>query len=154
MSVVIDELKDIITNNKSIKVLATTGNDGIPHVVVKSHIYIEDNYIILLELLEGSRTNKNLTYSLWYEKTVAINVVTNDGRSFEICGVPKKCIVGGSIFEKYYSLVLKEDRNNDLSSVYYIEIQSIHNETYSVKRDEHSTAHPLYLHIDKIAKDI
>lgn len=146
------ELIDFINCDDNNKILATVGKDGIPHVVVKENLFIENNNIVYLELLEGSKTNKNMIYSLWFEKEVAINVFSNNGISYQIKGIPVKTIIAGPIFEKYYNYVTQIDEANDLAAIYYIEIKDIINETYEVRRTEHTERHPLYMHIDRLAK--
>lgn len=147
-----EELIEFINCKDNIKVLATIGRDGIPHAVVKENMFIENNSIVYLELLEGSKTNKNMIYSLWFNKEVAINICDNGGTSFQIKGIPIKTIVAGPVFEKYYNYIIQEDPQNDLAAIYYIEIKEITNETYAIRRKEHAERHPLYMHIDRLAK--
>lgn len=140
-----------INDTSSIKFLATTDKDGVPHLVAKQSIHYKDGYIVYLERLEGSKTNQNMTYSLWFDKTVAINILSSDGKSIQLKGVPRKMINAGSIFEDYYKEINSID-NGDLAAVYYIEIHTISNECLEHREMEHSIKHPLYMHIDRIAK--
>ncbi len=148
----IDEQSIRLVNDPlAVKILSTVSRDGIPHVVIKQSIHYEDGKIVYLERLEGSKTNKHMTYSLWFNKMVAINILSQDNRSIQIKGVPVKMIVSGPVFEKYYIHINEKD-SGDLAAVYYIEIKEILDETYEVREEQHTEEFPLYMHLDRIAK--
>ena len=155
MSVVIsEELKSGISDPESIKVLATKNRNGEVHVAAKGSISLtEDGSIRYLELLESSQTNKNLTYALWFDQKVAINIITKDRRSYQIKGIPRRALVFGREFEEYYKTVVEKDPENDLAAVYFIEPVEVREESYSVRREEQRKEHPLYLHLDRVAAD-
>lgn len=147
------EIIDAIKNPDSIKVIASKDRHGDVHVVAKGSLSItEDGQIFFFELLEGSQNNKNMTYSLWFDKKVAINIITPDHKSYQIKGIPVKCLVAGSEFETYYKTVVEGNPDNDLAAVYFIDPVEEKEESYFVRREEHSQRHPLYLHLDRLAK--
>ena len=141
----------LINDPSAVKILSTVSKSGIPHVVVKQSIHYEDGKIVYLERLEGSKTNKHMTYSLWFNKMVAINVLSKDKMSIQIKGVPEKMLVAGSVFEKYYTSVNKKD-SGDLAALYYINIKEVIDESYEIREQEHTNEFPLYMHIDRLAK--
>lgn len=148
------EIRDAIADKDSIKVIATIDRHGVPHVVAKGSITItEDGQIRYWELLESSQTNKNVTYALWFDKTVAINIVTKERKSYQIKGIPRKCLVAGHEYEEAYIAAQERNENNDLAAVYYIEPVEAIDESYPVRLKEENEKHPLYIHIDRIAKD-
>lgn len=152
-TVITEEIKKLIEDKESVKVLATVGKEGNPHVVVKGSIFVnEDGNLEYLELLEGSKTNKNLLYSLWFEKDVEVNVITRDGRSLLIAGRPVKNIFTGHEYQEKYEEAQKRDPENDLSSLWIIEPYKIVDETYQVRRTEEAEIHPIYAHLDRLAK--
>jgi hypothetical protein len=147
------ELKEIIEDPASIKVIASVDLEGRPHVVAKGSISIADTgQIQYLEFFENSRTNKNLLASLWYNKPVAINVISQDKRSFQIKGRAVQSIIAGRGFEKYYIQAQARDPENDLSSIYLIDIDEVIEETYRVRRKEERERNPLYIHLDRLVK--
>ncbi|MBQ8139811.1 MAG: hypothetical protein IJ195_10190 [Lachnospiraceae bacterium] len=147
------EIVDAINNPTSIKVIASKDRFGTVNVVAKGSIRVtEDGKIRVLELLESAQSNKNLTYSLWFNQTVAINVITTEKKSYQVKGVPVKAVIHGHEFEEAYKEVIAKDPENDLAAIYYIEPELEKNETYTVRREEQKKEHPLYFHIDKIAK--
>lgn len=49
---------------------------------------LDDGTLAFYELLETSQTQKNLVYSIWFNKYVSVTVVTKDGRSYQLKGIP------------------------------------------------------------------
>lgn len=147
------EVIEAIQDTQSIKVIASRDRHGDVHVVAKGSLSVTDEgQLYFLELLEGSQNNKNLIYSLWFNQKVAINIITTDRRSYQIKGVPVKSLVAGSEFEAFYESVVEKNPDNDLAAVYFIEPTEETEESYPVRREEHSRKHPLYLHLDRVAK--
>ena len=142
---------ELINDPSAVKILSTVSKSGIPHAVVKQSIHYEDGKIVYLERLEGYKTNKHMTYSLWFNKMVAINILSKDKSSIQIKGIPEKMLVAGSVFEKYYTSINEQD-SGDLAAVYYIKIKEIIDESYEIREQEHTKEFPLYMHIDRLAK--
>lgn len=153
-AIVNDELRKILKDKDTIKVIASVDTEGVPHVTAKGSIALteDEKQIVYLELLEGSRTNKNLTAAIWWNKKVAINVISKDKVSYQIKGTPAKTLIAGSEYEKYYILAEQRNPENDLAAVYYIDIEEIVNESYQVRLAEEKQKHPLYIHLDKLAR--
>ncbi|MGM9936921.1 MAG: pyridoxamine 5'-phosphate oxidase family protein [Candidatus Ornithomonoglobus sp.] len=149
-----DELKEILADKDTVKVLASVDTEGNPHVAAKGSITLsEDNtQIIYMELLEASRTNKNLTAAIWFNNKVAINVISKDRRSYLIKGTPVKSLVAGRVYEEYYKKAQERNPENDLAAVYFINIEEVKNESYPVRLKEEQERHPLYVHLDRLAK--
>jgi len=83
------EVIELLRDPQTLKVLATVDERGVPHVVVKGSLSVNlDGDLQVLELLETSRTNRNLVRSIWYDRRVAILLKGQDGRSFQIKGLP------------------------------------------------------------------
>jgi predicted pyridoxine 5'-phosphate oxidase superfamily flavin-nucleotide-binding protein len=148
------EIKDAIADKDSIKVIATISQQGVPHVVAKGSITVtEDGQLRYWELLEGSQTNKNVAYALGADKTVAINVITKDRRSYQIKGIPRKSLVDGHEYEEAYVAARNRNPENDLAAVYYIEPVEVIEESYAVRQKEEREKNPSYTHLDKLAKE-
>src|SRR6266540_2037257 len=97
------EIIELLTDKETIKVLATTDQNGVPHVVLKQTFQLgEDGNLLYLELLESSRTNKNLVRSIWFKRKVAIALKGKNGQSFQIVGKPLKVVVAGPVFQEHY----------------------------------------------------
>lgn len=150
-----DEIKQAINAKDSIKVIGTISKEGIPHVTVKSSLSVtEDGKLTFFELLEKSQTQKNLVYSLWFDKTVTINVITADKKSYQLKGIPKKAVTSGRDFQNVYIKIQEAaGRDVDLSAIWYIEVDEMEEETFQVRRDKLEAQYPYELHVDRLAKE-
>ncbi len=144
----------LLRDPETVKVLATTDPSGAPHVVFKGSVSVdEEGRLYVLELLESSQTNRNLVHSLWFNRKVAVSLRSKHGESYEIKGVPLQCIITGPVFEKYYRLVRERLGDIDLAAVWFLTPEEVRNETFQVRYTEETEAHPLFLHLDRIAKE-
>jgi hypothetical protein len=133
----------------TVKVLSTIDAEGIPHISFKNSLHLrEDGYIEYNEFIESSVTNKNMIYSIWFNKIIAIALLENSGRSFLIKGKVMRAIISGREFRERYIMVRKNDINSDLSTVWVIEPISEIEETLKKRRAEEGNAHPLLKHLD------
>lgn len=148
-----NEIRELFADSASIKVLATLDEVGFPHVVVKQSLQVgEDGNLLYLELLESSRTNKNLVRSIWYDQKVAIAVKGAGGQSYQIKGRPVKTHITGPLFQKHYAAVRQRLGDVDLAAVWVIEPDEVVNENFDARKAEEETAHPLFRHLDRLAK--
>lgn len=154
MSIIIEErVKQIINSKDTVKVLATTDREGVPHVVAKGSIALrEDGKLEVLELIESSQTNKNLTASIWFNQTVALNFISKERESFQIKGKVERVIISGKEFEKRYVEVRDKLGDIDLSGIWIIVPESIREETFLKRFKEEEEKHPEITHLDRIAK--
>lgn len=146
------EIIELLNDRDSTKVLATLDSDGFPHAVVKQSLQpAQDGNILYLELIESSRTNKNLVRSIWFNQKVAITLIGRDGRSYQIKGAPVKTHITGPLFQEQYSAVRQRLGDVDLAAVWVIEPQEIIDETFGKRKAEEEAAHPLFQHLDRLA---
>jgi hypothetical protein len=154
MAIILEQnVIDLLKDNATDKVLATTDKDGVPHVVFKGSIETDaQGNIIYLELLESSKTNSNLVNSIWFKKKVAVTVKSETGTSVQIKGIPIRAIITGPLFEYYYKLVRQKLGDVDLSTVWVIAPEEIRVETFNVRKEDEERNHPLLVHLDRLAK--
>jgi len=144
-----EKARELLADRESRKALASIGRDGKLHVTYKGSLTAADGNIQFYELIETSQTNKNLIYSLWFGKEVAINVV-NGKTSFLIRGVPIRAIVSGKEFEEAYNHVKNTfGTDYDLSTVWIIKPTYESEETFSVRQAEERENYPLIGHLDR-----
>jgi hypothetical protein len=144
-----------IRSKDSIKVLATIGREGVPHAVIKDSITLRDDGIIAFyELIETSQTQKNLVYSIWFNKPAAITVLTQDGKSYQVKGIPRKTVIAGQGFLDAYADVQKNIGSDiDLSAVWLIAPSEEREQTFLVRREIEESEHPYEIHVDRIVKE-
>lgn len=148
-----EELAVLLGKAATVKLLITTDDKGVPHAVVKDSLQLDEkNHLIYFELLESSHTNKNMVRSLWFNQSVTVAIVGNNGASYQIKGKPVKAIVSGHLFQKYYEQVRKKNDDADLAALWVIEPQEIFNQSFSVRSQQEKTTHPYFKHLDRLAK--
>ena len=144
------QLQEIINSKSTIAALATVDKAGIPHVTYKGSFHInEKGQIVFWEVIETSVTNKNLTYSIWFDRTVAINFLSEKKESYLITAKVKKAIISGSEFKKAYQIVREHFGDIDLSTIWVLEPIDVRDETIQKRRVQEEEKHPLLCHVDR-----
>lgn len=146
------ELINIIGDPDTLKTVTTVSDAGVPHTVYKGSLHVtEAGEIEFYELLESSENNRNLVYSIWNEKTVAVGILSKDKRSFEILGRPVRSLTAGHEYEKVY-VALQEARGleTDLGAIWRLEPISVREESYPVRLKEQREKLPLLRHVDAL----
>jgi hypothetical protein len=144
----------LLRDPQSKKALSTVGADGVPHTVFKDSITVDtDGNIRFYEVIETSITNKNLVYSLWFNRLVSINVIGKDDTSFQVTGIPFRAIICGNEFEAAYMDLRKSlGENADLSTIWIIKPESTRENTFQVRLREFTGNYPLIGHLDRYLK--
>lgn len=147
------EIIDLLKDTETTKVLATLDASGFPHAVVKQSLQPgDDGTILYLELLESSRTNKNLVRSIWFDQKVAVAVSGKGGRSYQIKGKPVKTHVTGPVFQEHYTAIRERLGDVDLAAVWVIEPEEVIEETFAARKAEEERKHPFFTHLDRLAR--
>lgn len=147
------EIIEAFANKNTIKALATVDKNGLPYVVYKCSLHINgEGKIELYEILESSQNNSNLVYSIWFDKTASVNLLTVDRKSYQIKLKPVKSITSGRYFENVYNTIRKDGRDIDLGAIWQFEAVEIKEETFAVRVQEDEEAYPLLKHIDRLLK--
>jgi hypothetical protein len=149
-----EKISGLFNDPAAAKALATTDKDGAVHVVYKGSLAVnQEGNIQFYELNETSQNNKNMVYSLWFKRQIAINILAPDRTSYQIKGIPIRAVISGKEFENAYIYI--HDRlgaDADLSTIWIIEPTEIREETYSVRQKIERTTHPLIGHLDRFVK--
>jgi hypothetical protein len=155
MDVRIDkELAKKINAPSTVKAVATVSKDGIPHVVYKGSLRAdEEGRIVFYELIESSRNGKNLVYSIWFDKKVAVNILDGEGKSYEIIGRPLQCITCGKQFEDTYKAVRERLGDVDLSAIWIVQPEEIREETFFVRKTQEEESYPIIKHLDRFMQE-
>lgn len=66
MAVLTSEIIKLAERKDTLKAIATTNHEGVPHITYKESLHIEDGYIVFYDLIQSSQTNKNLVDAIWY----------------------------------------------------------------------------------------
>ncbi len=145
-----DAVIALLRDEESAKVLATVDADGSPHAVVKQSLTVDgDGNLVHLELLESSRTNRNLLRALWSGGRVSV-LVGRGTASWQIKGRPVRARVAGPEFQREYVRLRERLGDVDLAAVWVIEPEEIAEQRFEVRKAQEETAHPHFLHLDRI----
>jgi uncharacterized protein len=135
------------------KVLATIGQDGFPHLAVKQSLQLgEGGELIYLELLESSRSNRNMVRSIWFDRKVSIGIRGKGGRSYLIKGKPVKTHIAGPLFRRHYLEIREQLGDVDLAAVWVIEPEQVIDQSLSLRLAEEERQHPFFRHLDRLAR--
>lgn len=150
-----DKLRKVLENERLIRVLISNGKEGKIH---GSRIYrlkvLDNSRILYYEYLESSLTNKNLIYSLWFNKEIEIFAEDEAFHNYAIRGIPRKAIIEGSFFEAEYRKVQEEFNGQiDLSTIWEIEITNVEKSDLLELSKREQEMYPMIQHLDRIAKD-
>jgi len=145
-----DELVALLRDEQTSKVLATVDADGTPHAVVKQSLTVsDDGRLVHHELLESSRTNKNLLRAIWFGGRVSVTVRRGD-ESWQVKGRPVRAHVAGPLFQREYVRVRERLGDVDLAAVWVIEPEEAVDQSFSRRKDREESAHPHFVHLDRI----
>lgn len=147
------EVKQAFADKDTIKAIATIDKNGAPYVVFKGSLHLtEEGLIEEYEILESSQTNSNLVYSIWFDKTVSINLLTSNRRSYQIKAKPVKSITSGRYFENAYVQLRASGKDIDLGAIWQFEPLEEKENTFTVRVKEDEEAYPLLKHVDRLLK--
>lgn len=147
------EVITLLGDPETVKILGTVSLDGIPHVVSKGSIHAgADGNIHLLQVLEHSQSNRNLTHSIWFDRKVTIYLRGKQGISYQIKGRPLRNIIAGPLFEEHYTKLRARLGDVDLAGVWIIEPDEVINETGAFRQAQEAERNPYLLHLDRLAK--
>lgn len=146
---------EIIRDKNTIVSLATVDKEGIPHVTYKGSIQIGDTGdLTFYEIIETSITNKNLTYSIWFDKVIALNFLSDKRESYQIKAKVKKALIAGAEFKSAYKMIRDRFGDIDLSTIWMLEPIEVREETFQTRRVLEEEKHPLLRHLDRLTESI
>lgn len=150
-----EEVKEIINDKETVAVISAVGKNGNPFSEVSKKLTIwKDERIAYYELLESSQLQKNLVYSLWFDKEIIISLIGKNGKNYSVIGKPYQALIAGHEFEAEYIEAQEEfGERTDLSTVWLIDVISITEDTYEVAKTKEEREHPYLMHMDHIYKE-
>ena len=144
---------ELLNDPAATKVLATVDEHGVPHLAVKQSLYVDvAGRLVYTELLESSRSNRNLVRSIWFGKSVSVLVSGSGGRSFQVKGKPVKTHISGPVFRKHYQEIRSLLGDVDVAAVWVIEPQEVIDGSYAARSAEEKERFPFFNHLDRLVK--
>ncbi|HLA26908.1 MAG TPA: hypothetical protein VJZ49_03320 [Syntrophales bacterium] len=128
------ELRGLLEDPESVKVLTTTDKDGVPNTVFKASLTaLDDDFLAYVELFESSRSQKNMLQSLWFKKPVAM-AVCKGGLAYQIKGEPYRFVIEGPLRDSFFQQVWKRIPEVNPSGVWLIRPKEIIDESYKTQQ--------------------
>ena len=148
-----NEALGALRDKEAIKVIATVDESGTPHVTPKATIEVdEQGKVYFVELIESSRTGRNLVRALWRNQTVSVLVIAPSGAVLQCKGTPVRSLITGEIFRQAYLKAVSEYPGADPAAVWEIELTEITDQSWKKRIEEEGVKHPYFLHLDRIAR--
>lgn len=142
----------LLADPATVKILATSDRAGRPHATLDPSIHLDDGgRLVYLERLEGSRTQRDLVVSLWFDRRVAVTLQRGP-EAYEILGRPVKTLVAGPEFRRHYEAQRARAPEGDLAAVWLIEPLEVAELTHDVRRLRQEAERPFLTHLDRLAR--
>lgn len=136
----------------ALKFISTWGPEQVPYITASPHLSINDNsQIVHLELLETSRTNRDLLHSIWFDHKVTVFLGHPSDQSYVIPAKVVKSIVSGPVFQTHYISVREKLGDVGLVAVWILEPSEVFEETFSVRQEQEECRRLSYIHLDRLA---
>ncbi|MEI6205432.1 MAG: hypothetical protein WCP20_01485 [Desulfuromonadales bacterium] len=145
-------LGELLGNPATVGTIATLDESGAPHAVPSPFLRLDPaGRLVHLELLETSRTHRNLLRSIWFDRPVTVTLSGEGGRVTVVKGRVHKVHISGPLFSSYYREVRERLGDADLVGVWLIDAQEVINESYAVRKAREEELHPFFKHLDRLA---
>jgi len=152
--VLTEEIINAINKEGTLKSIASVDQYGIPHIVYKGSLHInEDGNLEFNEVLEDSKNSKNMVGSLWLNKKVAVQILTVDFESYEIIGTVERAVTSGSKFEEVYKSLISRSPDSGLSAIWTIIPESVRNESFKERLKQSRNDNPYLRHLDRFVSE-
>ncbi len=132
------EIMEILKDPDTIKVIATIGEEGNPHIVMKDSLEaIDEQTIAYLELIERSNTSKNMLRNFWDKKQVSIFIYNKKAKvSCQIKTEPYKYEWAGPLWDQFLTKLWQTMPDANPETVWVLKVKQVINEDYFVRREE------------------
>ena len=132
-----DNVRLLLEHPNNVKTVTTVDKDGNPYSVpVNSVSVMDDGNIAFMELLDTSRTQKNMLNCYWFKKDVSIVVIADwgKGEAYQIKCRPYKFLTEGPVWDKFLDMIWKVIPEADPSGVWLLTPEEIRNQNYFARR--------------------
>ena len=144
------DLLRCLDDERTIKIVVASDDDGVPHPVVKESLRAEGGDLVYLDFIESSRSNRHMTAALWFDRKVSVLVLGPDGRSFRITARPRRAVTSTRRFDGYYREA-KEKYGFDLAAAWVLEPLEISEGTLRKRIEEETLRRPYFKHLDRLS---
>lgn len=131
------EITEILREPGTVKVLTTTDENGVPHSVIKASLVALDGESLgYIEMIERSRTYKNILRNCWDKKLVSICVYNEKkGVSYQIKAEPYKYEEVGPVWDEFLKETWERFPDSDPKCVWILKPKEVINEDLKVRKE-------------------
>jgi hypothetical protein len=147
--ILIPDVLRCLGDERTIKIVVASDDDGVPHPVVKESLRAEGGDLVYLDFIESSQANRYMTKALWFDRKVSVLILGADGRSFKITARPLRAVTNTRRFEGYYREA-KEKYGLDLAVAWILEPLAMREETLKKRVEEEAQRRPYFKHLDRL----
>ena len=148
----IEKVEKLLEEKETISVISAVGKNGNPISQVGRKLTMwGKGRIAYYEFLESSQMQKNLVYSIWFEKEVALSLLGKNSEIYRVSAKPYQALIAGHRFEEAYINAQEEfGEETDLSTVWLLDVTAVEDDTYEAAREKEKKEHPYLMHMDHI----
>ena len=113
-----------MSNTDVIKTVTTYNEEGLPYTETNKTVHINrEGRIACYEYSQFVEWNRQMLYSMAYQKRVEVQVITNDGMSHKVKGFVSKALLKGEEFSKASKELQSYYPDTQLTAVWVINPQ-------------------------------
>ena len=146
-----EEVLRYLDDERTIRIVATSDDEGVPHPTVKESLRAEDDHLVYLDFIESSLANRYMTKALWFGGKASVLILTADRRSFKIRVRPYRAVISTKRFETYYREA-REKYGLDLAAAWILEPLEMSEETLGKRVAEEARRRSYFKHLDRLAR--
>ena len=145
----IEKIEKLLEEKETISVISAVGKNENPISQVGRKLTMwGKGRIAYYEFLESLQMQKNLVYSIWFEKEVSLSLLGKNGEIYRVSAKPYQALIAGHRFEEAYINAQEEfGEETDLSTVWLLDVTAVEDDTYEAAREKE---HPYLMHMDHI----
>lgn len=153
-SALLESLSTLLNASGVQVALSTVSSEGVPTTALGSEYYLSERGTLLFrEYLESSATNRDLLYSLWFERPVSVAIASGHN-ALHLRGVPTHAHVAGPLFQQHYEAAVERDPSSDLATVWEIRIDHVEDASPERRRKEQDIRRPFFTHLDRLVRGV
>lgn len=147
-----DTLRQLIGQADTVKLIVTVSRSREPFAEEAPHLSVnEAGQLIHLELLETSKTNRNLVHNIWFSGK-AVVYLQNGRESYVVPVTPVKSIISGPVFERHYTAIRKKIGDVGLVAVWVLQPEEYIDTSFVKQKQLEEENRKSFIHLDRLAK--
>ncbi len=130
-----EELRALLRQPDTAKVIATVGREGAPHVAARPTLQLLANGdLAFAEVLDSSQLSKDLVYALWFERPIAIGISRGEA-AWQLTARPWRCVVAGPLLKQFLLAArAAQGPDADIATVWVLRVDAVRDDSPETQR--------------------